>query len=61
MLRHNSRNMLFFQIFELLVGNILENFDQTKKSLFWHFLVKILKNIAKVKIWKKKKNPGEVS
>ena len=51
MLRHNSRNG-FFQIFEL--GDIFENIVQksqktwffAKKSLFWHFLVTIFKNIA---------------
>ena len=38
MLRHFSRNVFFFQIFEL--GNIFENYDQkvpknAKKVIFW--------------------------
>ena len=58
MLRHNSRNG-----FSYFWSNIFENCDQksqntwffAKKSLFWHFLVKILKNIAWIKNLKKKK------
>ena len=56
MLRHNSKNLFFFQIFEL--GNIFKNFNQrSQKSwfflpkyhffgIFWHFFVKIFQNIA---------------
>ena len=40
MLRHFSRNVFFFLIFNL--GNIFENFDQKVQT----FLVKIFKNIA---------------
>ena len=53
MLRHNSRDVFFFQNCEL--GNIFENFDQKSDffcqknhffGIYWHFMVKIFKNVS---------------